>query len=178
MKTKEELTERYDELYQIMATSKDPDKMQVFGETEKWVFHDIAKRDLEYAESWLSHLEAICWNNYLSEKEATNISKNIVNQDGSKGFHWAFDTFAATVNAVGGVIQESPYYNSYALWAVANMIYSDHAKSIALDMGFKTPQEVSAEKMAISCYRKAIEKLKDPDRKCFVRNYFKEQMYG
>jgi hypothetical protein len=52
------------------------------------------------------------------------------------------------------------------------MIYSDHAQSIAEDMGQRSPNEVPNEKMALSCYKKAVEKLKDPDRPRFVREYF------
>lgn len=39
-----------------------------------------------------------------------------------------------------------PYYNSYALATVANMVYNDHTKSIAEDMGYKTVSEVINEK--------------------------------
>ena len=35
----ENLSHRYDELYHEMATAKDPKKMMVFGEAEKWIFH-------------------------------------------------------------------------------------------------------------------------------------------
>lgn len=178
MKTKEDMIQRYEELYMDMVNSHNPKKMMVFGEAEKWVFKDLVKVHPEMADAWLDHLEAICWNNYLSEKEALNISKKIVNQDGSKGFHWDYNTFISVVEKLGGKSEEKPYYNSYALWATANMIYSDHANSITLDMGYNTIQEVPAEKMAMSCYRKAIEKLKDVDRPNFVRVYFKDTIYG
>jgi hypothetical protein len=52
------------------------------------------------------------------------------------------------------------------------MIYSDHAQSVAEDMGMSTPEAVPNEKMALSMYRKAVEKLKDVDRPKFVREYF------
>ena len=73
---------------------------------------------------------------------------------------------------MGGVIEEKPFYNKYALAAVMNMIYSDHADSIAMDMGGKKASDIPNEKMAMSCYRKAVEKLKDADRPRFVRWYF------
>lgn len=57
------------------------------------------------------------------------------------------------------------------------MIYSDHAKSIAEDMGHKSPAEVPNDKMALSCYKKALEKLKDVDAGFHVRRYFKHKMY-
>lgn len=106
-----------------------------------------------------------------------NISKRIVNQDGMKGFHWSYDTFEKTVESLGGVCEDKPHYNSYALWVTANMIYSDHARSIAEDMGHKLPADVPNEKMALSCYRKAVENLKDVDSGFHVRRYFKHKMY-
>lgn len=84
---------------------------------------------------------------------------------------------AEAVDSLGGVKEDKPYYNSYALATVANMVYSDHAKSIAEDMGYKTVSDVPNEKMALSCYRKAVELLKDPDSGFHARKYFKDKMY-
>lgn len=175
--TKEQMIDRYNELYMKMATSKDPKNMKIFGESEKWVFVELAKIHPEMAQNWLSHLEAVCWNNYMDEKQASNVSKRTVNQDGVKGFHWTYDVFTKAVESLGGVVEENPYYNSYALWVTANMIYSDHASSIAADMNFSKPTEVPNEKMALSCYRKAVELLKDPDEGYKAQVYFRGKMY-
>lgn len=169
---------RYEELYHMMANSKDPKKMIVFGESEKWVFAEVAKVHPEIAESWLSHLEAIRWRNYLSKKETDNIASRTVNQDGSRGFHWSYDVFTKAVESLGGITEEKPFYNSYALYVTANVCYSDHAASIAMDLGLKDAVSVPNEKMALSCYRKAVEKLKDPDYGFDVRRYFKGKMYS
>lgn len=177
MMTKEKMIERYEELYHKMVASKDPKNMKVFGEAEKWVFGEVARVHPELAENWLSHLEAVCWDNYLSEKESMNIGKRITNQDGTKGFHWNHEIFSKSIETLGYRVEEKPYYNSYALCVTANMIYSDHAVSIAQDMGHDSPAKAPAEKMALSCYRKAVEVLKDPDGGFRVRNYFKGKMY-
>lgn len=132
----------------------------------------------EMAMSWLSHLEAMFWNNFLSETEVVNIGKTMINEDGVKGLHWGHDTFVSAVKQLGGIPEEKPYYNSYALCVTANMIYSDMAYSIAEDMGYKTPAEVPSERMALSCYRKAVAYLKDKDMNFHVRHYFKKRMYG
>ena len=92
MKTHDEMLKRYKELYHDMVDSKDPKKMMVFGEAENYIFKTLAKVHPEMAENWLSHLEATQYDNYLSENEAMNIGKRIVNQDGSKGFHWDYET--------------------------------------------------------------------------------------
>lgn len=174
----DEIIQRYEELYHKMVSSKDPANMKIFGESEMWVFKEVAKVHPDLAESWLSHLEEVCWKNYLSDKEAVNISNRTVNQDGTKGFHWTYEVFTKAVQSLNGVIEEKPYYNSYALYVTANVCYSDHGLSIAMDMGYDDPRKVPNEKMALSCYRKAVEKLKDIDMGFNVRKYFKGKMYS
>lgn len=175
--TKEEMIARYGELYDKMVSSKDPKNMRIFGESEKWVFKEIAKIHPDIAQSWLSHLEAVCWDNYLDAKETANIGKNILNSDGTPGYHWDYDTFTKVVKDLGGTIENKPNYNSYALYVTANMIYSDMAESIAEDMGFDSVKKVPPEKMALSCYKKAISYLKDKDHNFQIRDYFKKIMY-
>lgn len=177
MKTKEQMIDRYHELYDKMKDSKDVRMMKVFGDAEKYMFRTIAVFHPEMAENWLSHLEAVCWDNYLSDREAVNIGKRMVNQDGTKGFHWQYDTYCKAVEALGVRTEDKPHYNSYALFVTANMEYSDHAKSISEDMGYKSTSEVPNERMVLSCYKKAVEKLKDADAGFSVRKYFKHKMY-
>lgn len=178
MMTKEQMIERYEELYHKMKNSKDVKNMKAFGSAMTWTFGELAKVHPDLAEKFLSHIECIEWNQYLSQDEAMNIGKRIVNQDGTKGFHWSYDVFTNAVKSLGGVVEEKPYYNSYALWVTASTIYSDHALSIAMDMGYKDAKEVPNEKIALSVYRKAVEKLKDIDGGFQVRKYFKSKMYA
>ena len=129
MKTKEELMDKYASLYRKAVASKDPKKMKVLGEAQTWAFEQLAKVHPDMAENWLSHLEGLEWENYLSEKEMLNIGKRITNQDGTKGFHWNYDTFTKAVDALGGKTEEMPYYNAYALAAVANMMLAEAANN-------------------------------------------------
>ena len=69
MKTKEELMDRYASLYRKAVASKDPKKMKALGEAQTWAFEQMAKVHPDMAESWLSHLEGLEWENWLSEKE-------------------------------------------------------------------------------------------------------------
>lgn len=176
--TKEELVKRYNELYDKMKESHNVRYMRIFGEAEKYMFAELAGVHTEIAERWLSHLEPVCWHNYLSEAEAENIADTIVNQDGSSGMHWSYDDVSKAVMQMGGKMEQKPMYNSWSLWVVMNMIYSDHAESIAEDMGYANAKEVPGDRMAKSCYRKAVEKLTDIDNDDFVRPYFGKKMYG
>lgn len=170
------MIKRYLELYEDMAISGKPEKMHVFGNAEKWAFKKMAELSPKMAQCWLDKLEAMSWNNYLTKEEAQEITANLVNQNGTKGAHWAYETFKTVVAALGGHASETPFYNCYALWVTANMLYSDHANSVAEDMGYKNPAEVPNDKMALSMYKKAVEKLKDIDRPNFVRDYFSKML--
>ena len=170
------MIERYEELYQDMATSKDVSKMHVFGAVDKWMFCQLAETNPRAAQMALDKLEAIHWNNYLSDAEAKEICATLVNQDGTTGCKWGKEAFLQAIEKQGEETEKKPYFNENALWVTANMIYSDHAKSIAEDMDAQSVAAVPAEKMAYSCYRKAVEKLCDRDRKHFVRQYFAAEL--
>jgi hypothetical protein len=168
----EDVLERYEELYEDMATSGNKEKMTAFGDAERWAFRKMNEISPKDAQCWLDKLEAMHWKNYLSKHEADEITSKLINQNGRIGAHWNYDTFKGAVESLGGKMYEKPYYNCYALWATANMIYSDHAQSVAEDMGMSSPEAVPNEKMALSMYKKAVEQLKDTDRPKFVREYF------
>ena len=168
----EDILERYEELYEDMANSGNKDKMIAFGDAERWAFRKMNEISPKDAQCWLDKLEAMHWKNYLSKHEADEITSKLINQNGRIGAHWNYDAFKNAVESLGGKVYEKPYYNCYALWATANMIYSDHANSVAEDMGYPNPEAVPNEKMALSMYRKAVEQLKDVDRPKFVREYF------
>lgn len=159
-----ELIEKYDELYDDMATAKDPRKMMAFGDAEKWMFHMLAKEHPEIAEKWLTKLEAAKWHNYLSKTEAEEIASKLVNQDGSRGPHWSHETFKAAVESLGAKTEEEPFYNCWALWIMANALWSDHHKSL---MEF-----VPKEQEPKVYYLMAVEKLKDVDYPKFIRKYY------
>ena len=159
-----ELIEKYDELYEDMATAKDPRKMMAFGDAEKWMFHMLAKEHPEIAEKWLTKLEAGKWHNYLSKTEAEEIAAKLVNQDGSRGPHWSHETFKAAVESLGAKTEEEPFYNCWALWVMANALWSDHHKAL---MEF-----VPKEQEPKVYYLMAVEKLKDVDYPKFIRKYY------
>lgn len=168
----EEMKSRYQYLYDIMASSKDPEKMQVFGKAEQHMFDKLAVSNPSMAKDWLDKLEAVCWKNYLTETQAEKIASKIINQNGATGPYWPMETFFAVVPKLGGQLNDEPYYNQYALWLVANAHYSDFARSTAEDMGYALPDEVPGDKMALSMYKKAVESLKDIDRSHYIADYY------
>lgn len=168
----EEMKSRYQHLYDKMKESNDVEKMMIFGNAEHKMFNKLVASNPSMAKEWLNMLEAVCWNNFLTEEQAEQLAANIVNQDGSSGPYWPMDVFFNVVPKLGGNVEDEPYYNKYALWLVANAHYSDFARSTAEDMGYTNPAEVPAEKMALSMYKKAVESLKDIDREHYIANYY------
>lgn len=162
-----DLIERYDELYADMATAKDPKKMTIFGNAEKEMFHCLADMHPEIAEKWLTKLEAGKWNNYLSEDEARKIVGLLVERRNGaiiRKYEWEYDVLKNAVESMGGESSLEPYYNCYALWAVMNMLFSDHAETVNM---FVQPNLRTK-----FYYHMAVDKLKDVDRPHFVRDYF------
>ena len=168
----EEIKSRYQYLYNLMASSKDPAKMQIFGKAEHEMFNKLAASNPQMAKDWLEKLEAVCWNNYLSESHAEKLAQELINQNNTVGPHWPMDVFFNVVQKLGGKLDDEPYYNRYALWLVANAHYSDFARSTAEDMGYNLPEDVPGEKMALSMYKKAVESLKDVDRVHYIADYY------
>ena len=160
----EDLIKQYDELYEEMVSAKDPKKMMIFGEAEKKMFHTLVEKHPEIAEMWLTKLEAGKWNNYLSKTEAEHIASKLLNQDGTRGPHWSYETFKEAVESLGVRIKDEPYYNCWALWVTANMKYSDHHKS--------TSEFVPSEQEPRFFYMMAVESLKDPDRPKYIREQY------
>lgn len=164
----EDYIKRYHELYNDMAMAKDPKKMIVFGDAEKWIFEMVAEQHPELAEKWLSRLETGKWNNYLSEEEAEHIVNSLVENVGGdtvvKRYEWDYPTMKSAVEAMGGKVSHEPYYNCWALWATMNMLYSDHALTVS--------SFIQNNLKAKFFYKMAVDKLKDPDRPHFIREYF------
>lgn len=158
------MMKRYEELYGKMVTSKDVNRMHVFGSAEKWAFQKMAESNPKYAQMWVEKLEASEWHNYLSQAEADKIVAELQNQDGSKGAKWPFAQFESVVTSLGGEVEHEPKYNKYALWVTANMIYSDHAKTLK--------EVVPESDLPLVAYKLAVEKLNDADRPRFIREYF------
>ena len=169
----EQIISKYMKQYEVMATSANPELMHIFGENDKWAFKEMARLSPKTAQEWLEKNEAILWHNYLTKSEAEVIVAKFINQDRTKGAKWGYETFKNIVESLGGEISDEPFYNCYALWVTANMLYSDHAQSVAEDLGYKSASDVPTEKMALSMYKKAVEKLRDADKPRFVRWYFK-----
>lgn len=159
-----DMRKRYKELYENMASSKDIHKMKVFGAADKWAFNEVCSTNPSLAQRWVDRLEAICWKNYITENEAKSLVGAFKWQDGRTDAKWSMPVFKEAIKGIGGHMEDKPYYNDWALWATANMIYSDSGKTLM--------KYFSEEQLPKVVYDLSVDKLKDADREYFLREYF------
>ncbi|MBR1377971.1 MAG: hypothetical protein IJ557_02450 [Bacteroidaceae bacterium] len=166
MKTSEEMHEQFNELYNLMATSNNVAFMRTFGTVHHEMMSWFIANKPELADEWLCKLESIRWNNYLTAKESESIVASMLPKA-----PWSRDAWKQTLDKMGIVLEEAPYYNDCALWTTMNMIYSDSSKTIANILSMPL-EEIPAETMVKTIHALALDKLKDVDHRFNIRTYF------
>lgn len=173
--TTQGLKERYAQLYKDMKTSKDVTKMKMFGAAFTQMFDKVAVSHPDIALATIEFLSAMEYNNFVTAAEAMDVAMDFINDDtaitGSaeptRGAHWNMEVLKGFLTQKGLPLEEKPYYNWPALWLTVNMIYSDYGNTLVELLGSK-----ENEKVAVASYKMALAKLKDKDRKHFIREYF------
>ena len=161
-----EIKQKFEVLYNTVATSNEPKYMNVFGETMKAMLDDMIAAKPELAQEYVEKLEAIEWNNYLTKKEAMEIVEGM-NPEGG----WSVSEWSDLIKDLDLRTEDSPNYNEWSLYAVMNMVYSDSAKSIAAIAG-KPLEEMPEDEMFLDVHMLALDKLEDKDGMFDVREYF------
>lgn len=160
------MNEKFDELYGLMSNNEQTGDMELFGGVMREMFVWFTANKPELATEWLSKLESIKWNNYLTAKEALKITSAMNPKP-----IWSKEQVVEALQKLGLAKEEAPYYNVNALYATMSMVYSDSAKTIAAIIG-KPIEEIGNEKMVKAVYGLAVDKLKDPDGVFDARYYF------
>lgn len=107
------------------------------------------------------------YNNYVSESEASEVTANMLNADGSTGAKWTPDTLFTKVESLSGTIEHPTKYNKWALYVAMNMESSDHSAVL------QKWSEGDPDKYAEACYDLAVSQLNDKDKPKWIREYFK-----
>lgn len=162
-----ELKEQYDFLYDYMAASRDPKNMKAFGNVMTEMMDAMLQKMPAEAEEMIQKLEAIRWNNYLTPKEAEQIVNNM-----RPKAPWSREVWNNAMQQFGIPVEEQPYYNRCALWVAMNMIYTDHAETIAERILKKPLASIPAEEIVPIIHALAIDLLKDKDGVYNIRTYF------
>ena len=166
METKE-IKQEFERLYNIMANSNEPKYMHVFGETMKEMMSELIGIKPELAQEYIERLCAIKWFNYLTSKEAMSIVTNM-----EPSAMWDMSSWQHAMAEQELPIEESPYYNAYALFVVMNQVVSDHGESIAFIKGADSVREIASDELTVYANRIAVDLLKDKDGVYDVREYF------
>lgn len=108
------------------------------------------------------------YNNYVSERECKEIIEKSVNYDGSHGFAFqqSVDTILEWLKNNNKQIDNTPYFNKYALIVTMHKFASDQG-SVIYNLVNKED-----DKFIYACYDLAVAQLKDNDKIKWVRWYF------
>lgn len=101
---------------------------------------------------------------FLTEKEAKKIVDGFENFDGSHGAKWQPSTLFGAIDSLGGRKDEPGKYNSWAMYAVMNMMSSDYGGAMA--------EFVQGEAYAKLCYKEAVAWFNDKEKRNHVRRHF------
>ena len=160
-----DLKDRYYELYDYMASSKDPKNMKAFGCVMNEMMELMIQKMPTEAEEMIDSLESIRWRQYLTPSEA----KRIVDGMDPRG-PWSREAWKTTMESLGLPLENAPLYNSCALWTEINKIYSDFGEEIAALLG--KPLSPTDKDIITACYKMALKTLRDKDGVYNIRSYF------
>lgn len=163
---KNEMKQKWDELYAIMESSKNPKVMILFGEVMKVMMERSINYDQTFAEKMLEKLCAIKWKNYVTAEEADMVVMKMDPQPS-----WTREQWARQMERLGLPLEEAPYYNKWAAYLTMCMKVSDSKASIARLMG-KMPTELTDDELATGTHLLAMDVLKDKDGMFDLRQYF------
>ena len=155
-----ELKEKYYELYDYMAQSKDPKNMKTFGHVMNEMFEWFVASKPDAAQSWIEKLESVKWKNYLAPSEADKIVAAMKPQA-----PWTRDQWNAAMEKSGYEKEEWPCFNKCALYTTMNMIMSDSSNTLSKYM------EDEGDLFAF-VHDLALDKLHDADGRFSIREYF------
>lgn len=162
-----EMKEKFAKLYNYMATSNNTEYMKAFGNTMTEMMDWMIANKPEEAEEWIEKLCSIKWDNYLTQREAEKIVASMVPKA-----PWSMLVWRQAMNNLGIATEEEPFYNSCALWVTMNMLYSDHAETMANKIWGKPLAEIPTETLVKTIHALALDKLKDKDGVFEIRKYF------
>ena len=157
--TPDEMRKEFYALYNMMANSTNVNYMHVFGQVHKEMMEWMIQNKATEAQEWLSKLESIKWNNYLTPKEAEKIVSEM-----KPAAPWSREKWRDAMTQHSYKMEEEPCYNTCALWVTRNMIMSDSSETLG--------KYISGDKLFSAVHDLAIDKLCAADKKFSIRHYF------
>lgn len=164
--TQTEMKDKFEALYNYMASSNEPRYMKLFGEVMVEMMDWMIKNQPTAAEQWIETLCAIKWEQYLTKSEALTVF-NTLKPKGA----WALDIWRKAMEDLGLETEREYVFNCYSLWIVMNAIHSDNGAVIAGLLGIE-PTDVTNPKYIKTIHRMAVNTLTDDDGFFDVRSYY------
>ena len=167
----QELKQTFDRQYSMMAASKNPKNMMLFGEVMQDMMDWLIDNKPGLAQQCIEKLEAMNWKQYLTRDEAQDIIDNMQPHIAPLEM-LEYPKWENVMQSLGLEMEREAIFNRYALWTVMNAKYSDHGMTLA-EKVFSTPLRiVENEKMVPLIHALAVDSLTDEDGKYNVRKYF------
>lgn len=154
--------EKFEDLYNTIISSRNPRNMKILGCMTKKIMHNIIDTHPQMAEEMLNVLEAVNWDNYLTEKEAEQLVSKMQPQP-----RWTKQQWKNNMTTIGENLEKSPSYNKCALYTTMSMIDSDSSNTLRKIV----PDDIEYFKLL---YSLAVDKLTDKDGVFDIRHYFCE----
>lgn len=162
----QEMQEKYEMLYNAMATSRKTENMKLFGHVMTEMMHSAIQKNPSEAQQWIEELSSIEWHNYLTPKEAEMIVSEKI-----PSAPWSREVWNKAMDNYGYAKEDKPYYNSCALWVEMNSIMSRHGNTLTSLLS-PNGQEVPTETMLDAVYRLAVDKLKNDADSVNIRHAY------
>lgn len=133
----------------------------------KMAMSELAEHCIEAAQKVVDSYDGMLhYNNYLTEQEARDVVYRLENTTEGGGIKWDNpDDFVARTRALGIECERAPYYNRWAMYAVANMMSSDHYSVICKLCGNDRNRYMEI------CASLAASQLMDRDKPEWIRWY-------
>lgn len=103
---------------------------------------------------------------FLTEKEARQVTERMVAFDGMRGPKWQPHILFDVVPKLGGAKAVEGEYNCWALYTLMNAMHSDYGEAIM--------EVAKGDDYPLTCYRMALAWMNDRDHDNNVREYFLE----
>ena len=163
--TKQEMIDKFDSLYNYMASSNNVRYMKTFGYVHKEMMKWMIENKTELAEEYINVLCSIKWRQYLTQQEAEGIVRSMV-----PAAPWDYPTWERAMEALHLESEREYVFNRYAMWVAMNQIYTDFGDDIAKVMGMQL-SEIPADKLVPIVHSMAVSLLTDQDGKYEIRKY-------
>lgn len=163
--TKQEMIDKFDSLYNYMASSNNVRYMKTFGYVHKEMMKWMIENKPELAEEYIDVLCSIKWRQYLTKNEAMDVVKGM-----KPAAPWDYETWERAMNDLGLKCEKDGEYNKYALWVAMNQIYTDFGDTLSKVLNQPLAQ-IPAQTLVPVVYEMAVDLLEDPDGKYSIRKY-------